>query len=621
MCGISGKINFKTKKPVTVADIKPAVTAMTHRGPDDEGIFTDGYAGIGMRRLDIIDIKGGHQPIFNENGNMAIVFNGEIYNFVGLRDELIAKGHRFSTRSDTEVILHLYEEYGPECLGRLNGMFAFAIWDKTRKRLFIARDRFGIKPLFYAITDDGIVFSSEIKSLLTNPSVPREADNDALIDYLSFYYVSSPRTMFRHIKRLQPAHYIFVDGNGIEIKKYWQYAASPQKLSSEEWVKRINEALLQSVKRHLQSEVPLGVFLSSGLDSTSIVAMMQKLSFETRTYTIGYENGRTFNELEESKLVARKYGTIHHDCMLKPRELETYIPEITRHLAEPHGDWTQAALYFLSKNSRNDVTVVLTGMGSDELFAGYPTLTAAKIASFYRKLPAAARKMIKYAVNKLPVSYDRLSFDFKAKSFVAGADMAPEAAHMRYKEIFSDAERAKLLYNKAGGHNPFDVYGQYLAQVSDHGLLDRLMYLDMNVFLPDCALQLADITTMMNSQECRVPFLDMEMVELASQIPMDLKLKGFTTKYILRKALKEYLPEEILRMPKKGLAMPTPYWLRDELRDFVNGVFSDAEKRNPDAFDFKYVRELYTQHINGARDNTRKLTCLVSLFLWQGYYQ
>lgn len=620
MCGIFGKINHLNNQPVSETQIRSAIEVMAHRGPDDDGIFVDGYIGLGMKRLQIIDITGGHQPIYNETGDKVIVFNGEIYNYLELRDHLTERGHKFKTKSDTEVILHLYEEYSEGCLDKLNGMFAFAIWDKAKKELFIARDRLGIKPLFYSLIGESLTFSSEIRPLIKACGISNEMDPEALVNYFSFYYVSSPHTMFKHIKRLAPGHYIKLKGKQVEIKRYWHFKFKPERMSQQDTISEIKNALINSVRRQLQSEVPLGVFLSSGLDSTSIVAMMSRLGKKISTYTIGYSNGGTYNELHESKLVAQKYGTSHFECIMEPLQLTEFIPSITEYSAEPCGDWTQAALYHLSKISRKDITVALSGAGGDELFAGYPTLVASKVAAFYRKMPGCIKDVIREVVKNIPTSYDRLSLDYKLKAFVSGADLQPERAHMRYKEIFSDTERELLLLSNPE-YDPFNVFNQHLDIVAQEKTLDKLLYLDLNVFLPDCVLQSSDITTMMNSQECRVPFLDNEMIDLSEKIPIELKVKGFTTKYILRKALSEYLPQEIIKMPKKGLAIPTNFWLRDELRTFASDVISEAEKRNDEMFDFDYIKKLQREHVEGKRDNTRKLTCLISFFIWQRIYQ
>jgi asparagine synthase (glutamine-hydrolysing) len=620
MCGIFGIINYTDKTPVTPEQLRKPLSLMVHRGPNDDGIMTDRYAGLGMRRLSIIDIPGGHQPISNETGEISIIFNGEIYNYRELREELEAEGHKFKTRSDTEVILHLYEEYGEACPGKLNGMFAFAVWDKKKEELFVARDRIGVKPLFFSAAGGKLMFSSEIRALLS-AGVSREPDLHAVADYFAFYYISSPRTIYRDIRRLSPGHSISLKNGRIEIRRYWDFTFIPAELDEEQAVPLIQETLFSSVKRHLMSEVPLGVFLSSGMDSASIVAMMRKAGSPVTTYTVGYENGGTYNELDGARLVAEKYGTTHHECTLNPSQAEKYIPEIIGHLAEPHGDWTQAGFYHLSKESKKDMTVVLSGAGGDELFAGYPTLTAAKFAKYYNLLPKAARDLIKAGVMKLPSSYERLSLDFKAKSFVAGAELIPERAHMRYKEIFDDEERKNILYNNTSIFDPFEVYKQHLPGVPDEEPLNRLLYLDLKVFLPDCALQVTDITTMMNSQECRVPFLDLEMIELSRRIPLSMKLRGVTTKHILRKALKGYLPKEITRMPKKGFAMPTAFWLKNELRGFVESTVSRAAEKKNDLVNLEYARRIIAEHNSGKRDNTRKITCLVSFLLWQEMYQ
>lgn len=619
MCGIFGITNFADKAPVSSDTVKKALQKMGHRGPDDEGMLVDGHAALGMKRLSIIDIKGGHQPISNETGDVSVVCNGEIYNYLQLRAELEARGHRFKTNSDTEVIVHLFEEYGEDCPNKLNGMFAFAVWDRKNGRLFAARDRAGIKPLFYSLQNGALSLASEIRALLS-AGASKEADPDALMNYFSFYYLSSPQTIYKSIRRLPPGHSISAGKNGAAVKQYWDLRPRPSVRTEGEAVELIKSRLFSAVKSHLQSEVPLGIFLSSGMDSTSILSMMSRLVPKIKTYTIGYDGGGTFNELNEARLVAEKYKTEHNDCILKPGQVPDFIKAIIEHLAEPHGDWTQAGFYFLSRQSRPDITVALSGAGGDELFAGYPTLTAAKIASLYRRLPGFAKGMIKRSVNMLPSSYDRLSFDFKARSFVAGAEMPPERAHMRYKEIFDDEERRKLLYN-IRQNEPFSVFEQYMAPTEGFELMDRLLYFDFKVFLPDCALQVTDMATMMNSQECRVPFLDNGMLDLACEIPASMKIKGFTTKHILRKALKEFLPEEITRMPKKGFAMPTSYWLKNELNDFAASVISDAESRNKDLMDFKYVRGLFGEHSSGKRDHTRKLTCLLSYFIWQSMYQ
>ncbi len=618
MCGIAGKINYSSKAPVREAELKGPLFEMFHRGPEDEGVLVDRHCGLGMRRLKIIDLKGGRQPVFNEDGSLAVFLNGEIYNYRELRKELEGR-HRFKTNSDTEVIVHLYEELGEKCLDKLNGMFALAVWDARKEELFIARDRAGVKPLFYSDIGGTLCFASEIKSLLAFNGMPREMDGQALANYLSFYYISSPRSIFKHIRRLPQGHFIKISGKKAEISRYWHYTFRPQKMTESEAEERIEAALLNSVRRQLISDVPLGVFLSSGLDSTAIVAMMSKLGVRPKTYTVGYENGGTHNELAEARLVSQKYNTDHHDCMFGPLDIIESLPKAVSRFGEPHGDWTCLAMGHVSARSRKDITVALTGAGGDELFAGYPTLTAAKVGRIYQYLPGPVKDAIRRAAERLPVSTRRMSLDFKIKSFTRGAAFKPETAHMKYKEILTP-EDIRAFLPGAVYADPFEVFAQHLPDVAEDRLLDRLQYLDLNVFLPYCSLHTTDLVTMFNSQEARVPFLDNEMLELSEEIPLDLKIKGFTTKYIIRKALRKYLPEEILKMPKKGFSMPTAEWLKGDLREFALDAISAARSKNPGFCNYSFAEGLLAEHLEGKRDNTRKLTCLVSLFLWQAEY-
>lgn len=626
MCGIFGIISLDGSSSVDKIRVERGLELMRHRGPDDDGIHVDTHTGrtravIGMRRLSIIDIAHGHQPVYNESRDIAVVFNGEIYNYRELRTQLESKGHRFTTQSDTEVIVHLYEERGPDCVKLLNGMFAFAVWDSRDGSLFLGRDRMGVKPLYYSVAAGQLIFSSELRAIVSDPSVSRAIDDAAMAEYFSFYYISSPRTIYRDVRRFPQAHTMSVRGGKIELSAYWHYTAKPEPWTENDAAAAIRTAFERSVKRQLNSEVPLGVFLSSGLDSTSIAAAMSRAGEKIRTYTIGYENGNTYNELSEARMVAEAYHTDHHDCIMGPAAIAENLPRMIWQLAEPHGDWTQVALHHLSGRSKQDITVVLAGMGGDELFAGYPTLTAAKAARYYRMMPAALRAMVRTAANALPSSYNRLSFDFKAKSFVAGAEFPPEQAHMRYKEIYSAEERNALFLYTISGYDPYDVFRQHLPACRDAGELDRLMYLDMNVFLPYCALQVTDMATMLNSQECRVPFLDNEMIDLSERIPVSLKLRGITTKYILRKAFGEWLPPAVLKLPKKGLAMPTAYWLQKELAPFIDDIFGQAEPRLKDMLNFDYIRRLRGEHTEGKRDHTRRLTCLISFCIWHLQYQ
>ena len=618
MCGILGKINYASKRPVAEAELKRPLFEMFHRGPDDEGVLVDRHCGLGMRRLKIIDLEGGRQPIFSEDGSLAVFLNGEIYNYRELRRELEPR-HKFRTNSDTEVVVHLYEELGEKCLDRLNGMFALAVWDARREELFVARDRAGVKPLFYADFKGSLYFSSELKSLLAFAGLPRELDREALTDYLSFYYVSSPRSIFKGIHRLPQAHRLKVSGGKLEVKRYWDFEFRPERIHAKDAARLAEEALFNSVKRQLVSDVPLGVFLSSGLDSTAIVAMMARLGAPTKTYTIGYEDGGTFNELDGARLVAKKYGTDHHDCLFGPADVIKGLPAAVSRFAEPHGDWTYLAMGRLSEQSRPDITVALTGAGGDELFGGYPTLIAARFGRFYRFLPGPVKAALKAAADRLPVSTERLSLDFKIKSFARGAAFRPELAHLKYKEILTPEDIAALLPGGPAGES-FGVFERHLPRVAGRPLLDRLLYLDFNVFLPYCSLHATDLVTMAHSQEARVPLLDNEMLDLAARLPMSLKLSGLSTKHVLRLALNKYLPEEILKMPKKGFVMPTADWLKGPLKPFALEAISAARAKAPGLYNYDFAEKLLEQHCAGRADNARKLACLVSLFLWHSEY-
>lgn len=611
-------MNYSSLATVREQELKKPLFEMLHRGPDDEGLLTDRHCGLAMRRLKIIDLEGGAQPVFTEDRRIAVVLNGEIYNYRELRRELEPR-HRFRTNSDTEVLAHLYEEMGEACLEKLNGMFAFAAWDSEKEELLVARDRTGVKPLFYSDTGGSLYFASEIRSLLAFPGVPRDVDAQALTDYLSFYYVSSPRSVFRHIRRLPQGHLIKVSGGKAEVRRWWRYRFRPRRMGEPEAAERIRAALFSSVKRQLVSDVPLGVFLSSGLDSAAIVAVMSKLGATPKTYTVGYEGGASYDERDAARLVAEKYGTEHHDCLLRPSDIAAGLPGTISRLAEPHGDWSFLALGRVSAASRPDITVALTGAGGDELFAGYPTLSAAKAGRFYRRLPGPLKSAVRAAAESLPASTERMSLDFKLKSFVRGAAHPPEVAHMKYKEIFSPEEIAAFMPG-AGRGDPFGVFEQHLPDAAGESLLDRLLYLDLNVFLPYCNLHSTDMVTMMNSQEARVPFLDNEMLELSEEIPVGLKIKGFRTKHILREALGPLLPGEILRMPKKGFSMPTGEWLKKELRELVLDAARAARAKDPGFCDYGLAERLMAEHLEGRRDNTRRLTCLTSLFLWRAEY-
>lgn len=609
-----------TGEPPDQAAILQALDILHHRGPDDSGCFQDGPLMMGAMRLSIIDIQGGHQPLSNEDESVWLVYNGEIYNHPELRRTLIEQGHRFRSRCDTEVLVHLYEEDPDGFLDRLNGMFALALWDRKRQRLILARDRIGMKPLFVSRWNGSLYFASEMKAILCMPSFPGEWDYRALDNYFSFYYVTAPQTIYKHIRRVMPGECLVWEAGKTTSRRYWNYSYSEgDNLSARERIESFPDLLERSVDRHLQSEVPVGVFLSGGLDSTSIVAVMSRIRDRIRTYTVGFSE-ESYSELETARAVSRHFGTEHHECILTPAIARDLIPEVINILDEPHGDWTHIASYHLSRLSKEDVTVVLCGAGGDELFGGYPTYTAARLASLYRSLPSSLRrKVIAPLVRSLPTSYRRMSLDFKAKSFVAGADLPPEKAHLHFKEVFDSASRRRLFTEEVreliGETDPFSVFRQYLDLTAEPETINRLMYLDLKVFLPDCTLYTMDMVTSANSQECRAPFLDVEILDFAARTPWKWKVHGFKTKYLIRRAMEPYLPSECVRMQKKGFLIPGGPWLRGQLFSFAAELISDASRLRH-IFNVAEMERILTEHKEGRVDNTRRLTSLLSFLLW-----
>jgi asparagine synthase (glutamine-hydrolysing) len=623
MCGIAG-LYALDGKAVSHDAVRRMGEAIRHRGPDQEGFHFDGQVGLAIERLKVIDLVSGAQPISNETRDVTVVFNGEIYNYRELRQDLQARGHTLATNSDTETIVHLYEEHGADFVHRLNGMFSIALWDKKRKRLLLVRDPAGIKPLFYSTHGGLLRFGSEIKAILSDERFPREVDADALSRYLSFYYSTAPATLFKHVRRLPAGHRLIAEGDQVVVEPYWDLSFDPDpKPTAAEWQGRFRDTLQSSVRRHLQSDVPVGIYLSGGLDSTSIVAAAAKEHSRLKTYSVGFAE-KSYSELEQAKLVAGHYKTDHHEYVLDSNLVADLLPQVIRQIDEPHGDWSHLPNYFLSKEARKSVTVVLVGTGGDELFGGYPTYVAAQAAMLYRKLPEAVRTgMIRPLVEALPTSNARMSWDFIAKSFVRGADAPFEQAHQRFKEIFSAEDRRLLLGGPlaAADGDGYRVFAQYNDHFARMNGLDRLMYLDFKVFMPDCSLAVNDLTTSAHSLEGRVPFLDKEMIALSSRLPTAYKVSGTTTKRLMRDAMARELPPEVLKMPKKGFLIPGSSWISGPLKPMILDVAGRAEKHLGGLFHFDFVWRMLREHFDGKRDHTRRISCLISLFLWDELYR
>jgi asparagine synthase (glutamine-hydrolysing) len=630
VCGICGQLIFDESARVDRGQLQRMTDAIRHRGPDSDGYYIQDNVGLGMRRLSIIDLETGEQPISNEDGSLWIVYNGEVYNYLELRADLIARGHVLRTRSDTETIVHLYEEHGPRCVEHLNGMFAFAIWDTHRRELFVARDRLGIKPLYYVLDHEHALFGSELKCLLA-AGVSREPDYLALHDYLSLFYVPTPRSAYKAVHKLEPGHWLRVRSDGtVQKERYWDIPfpqdASPQEGSRAEHVERIRHLLRESVRRQLRSDVPLGVFLSGGLDSTSILACMSDLlDRPARTFSIGFHEP-SYNELPDARHVAQAFGSEHHELVVEP-DLETLIPKVVLQFDEPFADYSALPTYLVSQMARQKVTVALSGDGGDEVFAGYPTHYAYRVARLYRLLPRWVRaRLIAPAVQRLPTSAERISFDYMAKRFVTGAHLPFQQGHYWWKVILNEAEKAALYTDAFRAHlqaqsgalarDSYEVFRPHFDRVQGAHALNQLLYVDAKTFLLDDCLVKVDRMSMANSLEVRVPLLDHELVEYMACVAPRWKSSGFQTKSLLRDVVRPLLPPTIVRGKKRGFTPPLPVWLKRELRDFVEDVLSPARLRAQGWFKPAAVRQIVDQHMRGERDNNRAVWTLLCLVLW-----
>jgi len=620
MCGIAGFISKSKDAPVIEREIKldKMCKIITHRGPDEQGTAVEGRAALGMRRLSIIDIKSGQQPIYNEDGTKLIVFNGEIYNFRELKKELESRGHRFKTNSDTETILHAYEEYGADCLKHLRGMFAFAIWDKTDESLFIARDRVGKKPLFYALTENGnFVFGSELKVLLTHGEISKEIDYSALDAYLTFGYVPEEFCIFKSVSKLEPGHFLIYKDGEIKTKKYWDFDYSPivEVKTEAEYIEVLREKLKEAVRIRLISEVPLGAFLSGGVDSSAIVAMMsQILESPVKTFSIGFhEDG--FNELKYARIAAKHYNTEHHEFIVTPELVET-IDEIVRHFDEPFADPSSLPTFMLSKMARDYVTVVLSGDGGDELFAGYTRYVTDSKRSGLGKLPRSIRRnLLRPLIEVLPHGARGKNFLYNASldAIDRYIDSISHFGSLKKKALYETGFRKNLNGNFG---KSVDVFREIAGSVSSENQIDKLLYLDSKTYLPSDILTKVDRMTMAASLEARVPLLDHELIEYVQKIPAQLKLKGFATKYIFKKALEGIVPNEILYREKQGFGVPINEWINLQLKDRIHETLLEKRTLERGYFETKYIKILLDEHHKNRRDHSYSLWILWMLELW-----
>ncbi len=628
MCGIAGFTLFKELRIDIQGTLQQMTAALTHRGPDEEGAYVDQFIAIGSRRLSIIDLSGGKMPIPNEDQTLWIVFNGEIYNFPELREQLESRGHTFSTHTDTEVIVHLYEEHGVDCVSELNGMFAIGIWDKNTQTLFLARDRLGIKPLHYVEYAGGIIFASEIKALLQHPLVEAQLDFKGLSKYLSYEYVPAPHTMFKGIKKLGPGYWLTHTKKHTEIRQYWDIPLNETGMSNkreEEHVEELLERLKESVRKRLISDVPIGVLLSGGIDSSSVAVLASQASPEPiHSFSIGFEEP-SFDETRYIQKIVNMIGTRHHHQVLNSQKMIEIIPEVFRTLDEPVAESSIIPTYLLSKMTSQHVKVVLGGDGSDELFAGYQTYQAHKLVTYYSVLPDKLREMINRLAQRLPVSYKNTSFDFKVKQFLRGMGVSSEIRFFLWMGSFLECEKQQLFSKDVWeehiiGMNPFEDVIRYVSDSNLYKEFERILYLCMKLYLQDDILVKVDRASMANSLEVRVPFLDHTFVEYAAKLPSRYKLNGFTTKYLLKKSVKGILPDDIIRRKKKGFGIPLSKWFNEGLKEMLLSYLSEERIKKTGIFEYSYIRNLLDEHFSHTRDNRKQLWALLVFEMWREQY-
>jgi asparagine synthase (glutamine-hydrolysing) len=620
MCGIAGIVRddgLDVDQPL----LAKMCAAIRHRGPDEDGFLHKPGVGLGMRRLAIIDLKSGQQPIHNQDRTAWIVFNGEIYNYRELRTKLEALGHSFYTNSDTEAIVHAYDQYGADCPKHLRGMFAFAIWDERTQELFLARDRVGKKPLLYARVNGQLVFGSEFTALFQHPGVSNEIDFEALNHYLSFMCVPAPMTAYKAIRKLEPGHSLRYRKGEIRIERYWQPDFSTKlDISEQEAGERAIAILRDAVKSRLMSEVPLGAFLSGGIDSSAVVALMSEESSEpVKTFSIGFEE-QDFSELHHARRVAEHVGAEHHEFIVRPDALEV-LPILVEHYGEPYADSSAIPTYYVARETRKHVTVALNGDGGDESFAGYERYAAMRLAENYHRLPAMLRdSVIKQAIDLVPSSETKRSRVRDVKRFIQSASLPKAERYLRWVSVF-DAEAKQDLYSEdfqkqTQTASSANMLGPWFARANGSGIVDAALLTDLMTYLPNDLLVKVDIATMAVSLEARSPFLDHHVIEFAASLPEKYKLRGLTTKYLLKRILKKLLPAENLGRRKMGFGVPIGHWFRGKLQPFLRETILAEAALKRGLFKPEAVHRLVELHTRGERDYSHQLWTLLMLELW-----
>ena len=628
MCGIIGIYNYTTSEPVNKKALENATSVLYHRGPDEFGYFFDDKDGLGFghRRLSIIDLSTGRQPLYNEDNSIVSVVNGEIYNFPELFDKLVSLGHKFKTRSDNEAIIHLYETYGLDCVKHLNGMFAFALWDSNKKLLFLARDRMGVKPLYYALQNNSFYFSSELKGLLALPFIQRELNIEALNKYLSFENVPSPHSIIKNIFKLEAGHILTIQNGQIKKEQYWDLPLDLPKLkiTEDEAVEELERLFSESVKRRLLSDVPVGVFLSGGIDSSLVAKFMADVSGEKiRTFSIGFHE-KSFDESKIAMKFAKELNSEHHQFLFDSKECLKLIPNIANLVDEPLSDASILPTYFLSHFASKQLKVCLGGDGGDELFSGYQIFPVHKLIGLYDLLPREFKKLLLFIGNNMPPKETYLSFPFVLKQFLRGVGMSTDIRMFVWMGAYLESEKRQLInpgvYPKIQS-NTYEDIRNYLSKKSISTDEDRMLYLISKIYLTDDILVKVDRASMATSLEVRAPFLDYTIQDFASQLPYEFKLNRLISKYILKKMAKKHLPSYILNKRKQGFAIPMTKWLKGELKDTLLNYTNKSYIENQGIFQYDFVEKIVQNHLDEKWDNKKLLWNLLVFQLWYEKYK
>lgn len=620
MCGIAGKINAPGSGPVSEPLIEAMCAAIEHRGPDSRGVFLDDQVGLGIQRLRVVDLVTGDQPIKSEDGSVVVVLNGEIYNFRELRRELQAQGHRFATEGDTEVIVHLYEEHGVDCVKWLHGMFAFALWDRRRRRLLLVRDRIGKKPLFYAFRDGALTFASELRALLQDQTCRREVDPRAVDSFLAYGYIPAPASIFRGVRKLPPAHVLLLEDGSVTLDRYWRldYSTKLEVGDARELLEPIRDQLRAATQRRMVADVPVGAFLSGGIDSSAVVAAMAEVSSgPVKTFSIGFQS-EAYDELQYARQIAEQFDTDHHEFVVSPDAIEM-VPKIVAQYGEPFADASAIPSFYLSELTRGQVTVALNGDGGDESFAGYTRYVSNRLGARLDRLPDALRRALARPASRLGGG-ELTSVANKARRLLEGLPLGPAGRYEQYMSWLDRSRRAELYTDDFGaaldGTSEPRLIPELWEQASGRDVIDIMLEVDVNSYLPGDLITKIDIATMAYALEARSPLLDHELMEFAASIPADMKARGREKKWIFRQALRGWIPDDILDRPKQGFSVPIGEWLRADLRPLLHDVLLDRRTLERGYFRADRVRAMISRHEAGADSESKPLWAMFMLELW-----